>query len=141
MVSSVTAGIEKGVARKQVVHSTNQVSRRLRLEDYALSADSLDVSGKFSWLVHRKHEHPTTQMHIRNPRRNLQTVNFGHRNVQDHNIGQEGLSQFNSLFSVPGLATNHPFRSRSSDQLANALAHDLMVIDDQNPYRHARSVA
>ena len=41
-----SSGIKKGFAGKQMIHRTNQVARRLRLEDDPLGAGSLYVSCK-----------------------------------------------------------------------------------------------
>ena len=66
---------------------------------------------------------------------NLQTIHFGHGKVENGHIGLKCVTQIDCLPSVGGGGHYPPFRMAFLENADQALAHELVIVCNQNPNR------
>src|SRR5580700_1495470 len=131
----VNAGIVKSATLKQPFQSLNQILSGTGFYDVALRSGPSCRSCHAAGIVHGKEKHARTYWQTGNLVGGLEATHYGHGDIHDDHVGGKFLSHAHSFLTVSGFAADFPLRL-SFQHAADSLAHNFVVIGDQNLYCH-----
>jgi hypothetical protein len=118
-------------------HRGEQIGGQVGLQQIATRAGREDVADHLLRVVNCQHEHLGVGASRGDPLRRFETVQFGHRHVEDRQIGIELCGQRDRLASGRGFSAHFvPSRFEHSPQ---AFADHLVVVGDQDAATHVAS--
>src|ERR1700676_2374920 len=88
--------------------------------------------------MHGEDQYGDIRVEIRNLPRSFEAAHDGHGDVHNDGVRLQFACQMNGFLTVFSLGTDLPFRMGLQDA-PYTLPHDLVIVGNYNPYRHASS--
>lgn len=122
---------EEGNAVQNILDGAHQVAGGLGFDNVAEGAGGFEGVGEFGGLVHGEDQDAGANFHLNQLGEDFKAIFAGHADIEDDEVGIEGLSFGDGVESVASLADDLPLGMAAQDE-EDAVAYDIVVIDNED---------
>ena len=123
---------KKSAACQNCLNAEDQISSGLRLQNETLSSGLTNFTTEAIGFVHREYQDAAAGSGFGNPLAASRPLMTGMVMSRITTSGFKAPTADDGLFPVCGLAANVPARPRLAEEVANPLAHDFVIVNNQD---------